>query len=616
MTRRARGLAPVLVLVLCTLAGRSAAGPLDAVEDDFEKAIGRITPAAVVCVPRGVDAAQVPVGSSGVLVSKKGLVLSDGDVGFYLPKGSQKVSEGIWSDEVEIRIPDLKGKGFRAYPARVLKRDREVDSALLRIEEGPSSAWKDAMQPGRSDDLRVGDFVFAAGTAFGMGAEAPPTLTAGVVSAITPFEGTSAQGRFETFYVSAAINMGMNGGPVADAEGRLVGTVSTYVVPGDPHQFLGKVVPIDRLRALYAALPEASELFPDREARGVRTRTAAQLELVFHLTARRAAARALVSLEVRRKGGGELKRVGPGSGSLIEIPGYNAVVTGTLVDDEGRVATCLYNLTNVGSLVFPGWDTAAPPEASLKAGLAAIESIVAHLPDGTTRPARLLGTSDRDNLAILQLEGALPEGMGPLEAVPDDDLPAGRFTLALGSPFGAKPRPDPLLTIGVLSKRHADDASDAWAGQLQTDAGLTDGNAGGAAVDLEGRWIGMLSLWSPVMHGRNSGIGFILPVARLREVLAPIVAGRTRPWLGVAWHHDEARAGILIDEVVADSPAARAGLVAGDLVLRIEDVPTTSMEVAARAVRRLWSGDALRLLLQRADGSQTALEIVLGSRPD
>ena len=609
------GPALAALLLLLVLSTRAGAGPLDALEDDFEKAIGRITPATVFCVPRGVPDEQVPGGSSGVLVSRKGLVLSDGDVGHHVAKGPDGKPANAWSDEIEVRIPNLGGKGFRAYPARVLKRDRDVDSSLLRIEEGPSSAWKDAMQPGRSDDLRVGDFVFAMGNAFQMGVEAPPTLTAGVLSSLTAFEGTTAEGRFQAFYVSAAINPGMNGGPVADAEGRLIGTVSTFVLANDPHQFLGKVVPIDRLRALYAGLPESEELFPEREARGVRTRNAAQLELVFHVTARRAAARALVSLEITRTGGGQLQRVGPGGNGLVPIPGASRIVSGILVDDQGHVATCLYNLTNIGALLFNGWEGAAPAEASVQAGLAGIEAITAHLPDGSSMPARLVGTSESDNLAVLQLEWPVPAGMGPLPVVPEDQLDVGRFTLALGCPFGVARRPDPLLTFGVLSKRHGADAPDPWAGQLQTDAGLTDGNAGGLAVDLEGRWIGMLCLWSPVQHGRNSGIGFILPARRLLEVLAPILEGRSRPWLGLTWHHDQARSGLVVDSVLPDGPA-QAGLAGGDLVLRIEGEAANSLEVATRLLRRRWSGDTLRLSIQRGTGGDADLEVTLGRRPD
>ena len=77
-----------------------------------------------------------------------------------------------------------------------------------------------------------------------------------------------------------------------------------------------------------------------------------------------------------------------------------------------------------------------------------------------------------------------------------------------GDPSGSKSLIDPLLTMGILSKVHADTAAAPWRGMWQTDAGAIDGNVGGAAVDLEGRLLGMLTFWDPARHGRNSGIAF------------------------------------------------------------------------------------------------------------
>ena len=142
-----------VALVLVTRPGvrPAAAGPLDMLEGDFEKAISRITPATVECKPYGIPPEQVLGGSSGVIVSRKGYIFSDGDVGSYRKGKQGEKPEVAWSDDVEVRVPDLKGKGFRAYRATVIHRNRKVDTSLLRAratsearccrDEATTSAW-------------------------------------------------------------------------------------------------------------------------------------------------------------------------------------------------------------------------------------------------------------------------------------------------------------------------------------------------------------------------------------------------------------------------------------------------------------------------------------------
>lgn len=607
-----------LALLVLPVPGPARAGPLDSLEGDFEKAISRITPATVECKPFGVPPEQVLGGSSGVVVGRKGLVFSDGDVGSFRKGKQGEKPEVAWSDDIEIRVPDLRGKGFRSYRATVIHRNRKLDTSLLRVEDPRSTDFSSPLLPGRSDDLRVGDFAFAAGNAFDLGSEAPPTLTAGVVSGLTPMTGTSASGRWAVFHVSAAVNPGMNGGPVCDAEGRLVGTISSYVGPGDPHQYLGRVVPIDVLRAEYAGLPEGKEIFPDRAGRGVRTQHAARMELVFHVLARRAAARGLVSIEVTRKEGTTLERVEPAGGRAVAtVPGWSAAVSGILLADRRHVVTCLYDLVNIAELIDPGVEAILPETARLQAGWDAITALHVVLPGGAVAPAKLVGRSERDNLALLALEQEAPQDAVVAEPTPEDDLVAGRFVVAVGCPFGRSRGPDPLLTIGLISKRHAWGSTDAWAGHFQTDAGITDGNAGGLAVDLEGRWIGMLSLWSPLRHGRNSGIGFILPAARVLDVARAVLAGRKPPFLGVSWGYDAERKGMVVSEVVADGPSAKAGVQKDDVIVRIAGEDVSSQEVAFGAVRTRWSGDVVELgVIRGKNSTPIPLAVTLGERPE
>ena len=187
------------------------------------------------------------------------------------------------------------------------------------------------------------------------------------------------------------------------------------------------------------------------------------------------------------------------------------------------------------------------------------------------------------------------------------------MVLALGDPFGAVRREDPLLTTGILSKQHAPDVAQPWRGQWQTDAGATDANCGGAVVDLRGRLVGMLQIWSPPKHGRNSGIGFVVPWPGIDEALPRLREGHSlrRGLLGIRFRDGATQA--LITTVEEGSAADAAGLRTGDVIVSVNgrDTPTPSHVGAHLGVR--WEGDRVRLVVER-DGDRVELEAVMGAR--
>lgn len=593
---------------------QAGAGPLDELEDDFERAIGRIGPATVVCLPAGIEKDRVPMATSGVLLTRTGLVLSDSAVGHYVDVENKK-QIAKFLDQIEVRVPNLKGKGFRSYSATVLYRSTDPDTSLLRVQGLPGETLRKHMHAGISSEVRVGDFLFVMGNSFGMAEEAPPTLTAGIVSAFSLAAAGGGEGAYKSIFTSAAVNPGVNGGPVANAEGLLIGTVSNTVAADSPYQFLGEIVPVDRLRAHYGKFPEGAELFPEKPATGVRTKSAAGMERVFHDVGRFVAQRALVGLEIKRKEGKSLQRLAPAQNGILPIPSNPGPVSGVLVDARGWVATSLYNLTNVEPLLTPGWTP--PPDATLRAGIESIESVVAFLPGGRSVPARLLGWNELVGIALFGVDPALlPSTMEPLLPVEaPDQLAIGRFVLACGWPYGATGAEDPLLTMGVLSKAHGALAEDSWRGNFQTDAGITDGNVGGAAVDLEGKLFGLTTLWSPLRHGRNSGIGFIVPWSMLADVLVPLSEGRRPAYLGISSRENLETGAITIASIDAESAAAAAGLAIEDVIVAIGGVRITSGATLAARMRTLWAGDRVPFTVQGQDGAERVVEVVLGERP-
>lgn len=593
----------------------AAKGGIQGVEQEFKAAIEKVSPAAVICVPSNV-ADEKKGSSSGVIISRDGYVLSDGDVGQVMKRDGNRLRPDKLQDEVDVRVPDLERGGFATYPAVVVSRMRMADTTLLRILAPPAGGFRECLPPDTSAHLRVGDFTFVAGNAFGMAQEAPPTLTAGVVSSLTALPVGDAGGAIEFVYTSAAVNPGVNGGPCVDIEGRLVGTVSTWLpaAPGEPYQFLGKVVPMDRIRAVYENVPGFEKLFGSPAPRRDGAKSSRALERVFRYMAGRAGP-SVVSLEAKRKQPLDVKV--PGQRGLTDLPRYLGPVSGVLVDEEGWIVTSLYNLTNIIELTMPG--AKLQPPQQLATGLQAIESVTVFLPDGGKAEAQVVAHHGRLGIALLKAE--LPQGDGTtrveprtLEAAPEDAFEVGRFVLALGNPFGERGNADPLLTMGILAKQHAADAPVAWRGQWQTDAGVTDGNCGGALVDLEGRLLGILQIWQPTRHGRNSGIGFVVPWPDIVAALPGLKQGTSpgRGFLGVRWRPG-ANDPTLV-EVVPDSPAAAAGFQPGDRIVAVDGRPTPTVREVQGALIFRWEDEPLVITIQR-DGKSIEVEATLGARP-
>jgi S1-C subfamily serine protease len=212
------------------------------------------------------------------------------------------------------------------------------------------------------------------------------------------------------------------------------------------------------------------------------------------------------------------------------------------------------------------------------------------------------------------LKADLPPGRAlvPLEPAPLEAFEEGRFVLAVGNPYGAGPRAEPLLTMGMLSRRHPDDAAGPWRGAWQTDAAVFDSNAGGAAVDLEGRLLGLFTLWYPARHGRSSGIAFVVPWSKILAAVPALRAGRgpVAGFLGVKFAAGrEPR----LEEVLPGTAAERAGLLAGDRIRRIDREVTDAVEDVIVVLGFRCSGDRVDVTVERA-GALTTLLVRLGDR--
>ncbi|MCA9319380.1 MAG: trypsin-like peptidase domain-containing protein, partial [Planctomycetes bacterium] len=184
------------------------------------------------------------------------------------------------------------------------------------------------------------------------------------------------------------------------------------------------------------------------------------------------------------------------------------------------------------------------------------------LTDGRVLDARLVGTDSKNDIAVLKILGEGPFPVAPLGR--DDDLMVGEPNLALGNPFGL----DGSVTSGILSHTNRTvhfRGKPVFKDFLQTSAVINPGNSGGPLINILGEVIGV----NVAIHSRGPGIGFAIPVSRVRDVVYNVLHPRLarRAWLGVEIDHESEAVGALVAEIDAESPAARAGVETGDLIL-------------------------------------------------
>ncbi len=197
--------------------------------------------------------------------------------------------------------------------------------------------------------------------------------------------------------------------------------------------------------------------------------------------------------------------------------------------------------------------------------------IMVRLSDGRRFAARVIGRDRKTDLALLKI-GATNL---PVLALGDSDaLQVGEPVMAIGNPFGL----EGTVTIGIVSAKERVIGQGPYDDFIQTDASINPGNSGGPLVNSAGQVVGVnTAILSRT--GGSVGIGFAIPINQVKAILPELEAkGRvTRGWLGVlvqpvtpdlakAFRLPEAR-GALVAQVLRDSPAARAGLQAGDVIV-------------------------------------------------
>jgi len=244
--------------------------------------------------------------------------------------------------------------------------------------------------------------------------------------------------------------------------------------------------------------------------------------------------------------------------------------------------------------------------------------IIVTLADGRRFRARVIGTDAFNDIALLKIDGK------NLPAAPlgdSDQLRVGDWVIAVGNPFGL----ENTVTAGIVSalNRNLAGVGDVPGGLIQTDAAINQGNSGGALANARGQLIGInTAIYSPV--GANVGIGFAIPINRVRQVVREILEYGSigSAWIGIAYRDisdppvrrylqelfPDVRFpanGMLILGVERDSPAAQAGLRPYDVLIAMNGKPLTSIEQFQQMIRRVRLKENIRFTVWRAGRTLT-----------
>lgn len=249
--------------------------------------------------------------------------------------------------------------------------------------------------------------------------------------------------------------------------------------------------------------------------------------------------------------------------------------------------------------------------------------------DGQEYEGTVVGTDSSTDLAVVKVDA---NGLDAIELGDSDQLVAGQWVMALGSPFGL----EQSVSTGVVSATSrtitVQGSSGAYGGQsdtsvyaqmIQTDAAINPGNSGGALVDSEGRLIGINSVIESA-SGNYAGVGFAIPSNYAIGIAQQIIDGKepTHASLGVScatvtpdiaerfgWSTEQ---GAFVSAVVVDSAAEKAGIQEGDIVTAVDDTEIASSTDLVAAVRTYQVGDKVDITLVR-DGKEKTVSATLGS---
>lgn len=252
--------------------------------------------------------------------------------------------------------------------------------------------------------------------------------------------------------------------------------------------------------------------------------------------------------------------------------------------------------------------------------IADADEVTVTLSNDKSYKAEIIGTDKKSDLAVLKIDAT---SLVPAQLGDSDELRVGEWVLAIGSPFGLTQ----TVTAGIVSATGRQNVGVAdYEDFIQTDAAINPGNSGGPLVNLEGKVVGINTAIAS-RSGGYMGVGFSIPSDMVEKVTQSIIENGTveRGWLGATIQDvtDDLAAsfdykesgGVLIGNVMPDSPAEKAGLKGGDIIYRFDGQEMDSASKLRHTVAGTPPGSTASIRVFR-EGKWLTLDVTIGTLDD
>ena len=248
-----------------------------------------------------------------------------------------------------------------------------------------------------------------------------------------------------------------------------------------------------------------------------------------------------------------------------------------------------------------------------------VDKIKVQLADKRQFEAEIVGKDEKSDVAIIKIKGRVPKDLPVVSLGNSDDLKVGDWVLAIGAPFGLAQ----TVTAGIISAVGRANVGIAdYEDFIQTDAAINPGNSGGPLVNMRGEVIGINTAIATSV-GQFAGVGFAIPVNMAKSMMPTLLKGDsvTRGYLGVIIQdiNDELaeqfklpdNQGALVSQVTKDSPADKAGIKAGDVIIKYRGKTMADTRELRNAVAATAPGTKADVTLIR-DGKERAVTVTIG----
>ncbi len=246
------------------------------------------------------------------------------------------------------------------------------------------------------------------------------------------------------------------------------------------------------------------------------------------------------------------------------------------------------------------------------------KEIVVTLADGRKFDGKIMGRDSRNDLAIVKIEA---KNLPAVQLGDSDAIRPGDFAIAIGNPYGLQH----TVTAGIISglARSLDGDPSETGIYIQTDAAINRGNSGGPLINIDGRVVGI----NTAIIAQAQGLGFAVPVNVAKNVMDDLISGKklTYPWIGVQlqdltselaeYFELREKYGAVVAYVYPDSPAEKAGLEGGDIIIRFGNTEIKNITMLQEEVRKRKAGDKVVIQVWR-NKSYMLITVTLGEMPN